>query len=156
MPSYLFETREFGISTEGIHLLRSGYNYKTYAFAHISQVTLKRGKEMNNWLLLLLIGLGLTGFAIWYTVRMWIILTTHHVPWVYIEELLVPLFPLLLGSYAIYTSLRNAVVLRIVTTDGKTDKLSLKSLQKSGQLQQLQIFLQTHLPGQVSVAITTS
>lgn len=57
MKIYNFETEQFGISDVGIHLLRSRYNYETYEFKDIDQITVVRGKQVYNWIVLFTLGI---------------------------------------------------------------------------------------------------
>jgi hypothetical protein len=56
MINYYFKTTEFGLSDKGIHLLRSGFNYKTIDFIDIDELKIERGKVLHNWFVILLIG----------------------------------------------------------------------------------------------------
>ena len=69
MDNYYFESREFGVSDKGIHLLRSGFNYETIEFSQVDSLTIGRGKELNNWLAILVIGLALLTAAAYYVLR---------------------------------------------------------------------------------------
>jgi hypothetical protein len=59
MASDLVAFGLFGFHEEGIHLLRGGYCYKKIPFSALHTLTLKKGKAVNNWFLLFLIGTGI-------------------------------------------------------------------------------------------------
>lgn len=151
MNEYLFETSEFGLSDKGIHLLRSRFNYETIDYADVSALTIEKGKELNNWLVILIIGLGLFSFAVYYTFRLFSVLTNHEVAVISTEEILVPLIPFMMGGYCIYSSTRNSTVLRIKTVKDKRNKLSLKELAKDNKLQDLQQFLKDRVSTKLTV-----
>ncbi|WP_187264562.1 hypothetical protein [Pontibacter beigongshangensis] len=52
---YKFSTNQFGVDNKGLHLLRSKHKFISYA--DIESVSLKSGKVVKNWPLLLLFGL---------------------------------------------------------------------------------------------------
>lgn len=142
MNEYNFETREFGLSDKGIHLLRSRFNYETIEFSHIDTVTIEKGKELNNWFVILVIGLGLLAFAAYYSWRIFQIIVNREVSVISMEEVLVPLIPFMLGGYCVYSSTRNGTIMRVRTRKYATNKFPLKEIEEKGQLEQLQQFLQ--------------
>jgi hypothetical protein len=58
MSAYLFEN--LALSENSVHFLRNRYCYQKYYFEDIELITLKRGKSINNWPLLLLLGVILS------------------------------------------------------------------------------------------------
>lgn len=151
MTEYHFESPEFGISDDGIHLLRSGFNYETIAFSQVDSLTIEKGRELNNWPVILAIGLALLSFGVYYMIGLFDVLVGDELNVIYIEETLVPLGPLLLGGYCVYTSMKNGTVLRIRTIKGKTDKFPLRHFEKQLRLKPLQSFLIEKLATRVSV-----
>ncbi|MFZ6008724.1 MAG: hypothetical protein ACOYXT_00130 [Bacteroidota bacterium] len=151
MTSYYFETREFGISDGGIHLLRSRFNYETIEFKEIDNLTIERGKELNNWVLIFTIGLALVSFSLYYSLRLFNIIDNNEANVIYIEQILIPLIPVMLGGYCLYSSTRNGTVLRIRTIKNKTDKFPLKELEKSNSLQAFQDLLKNKLSTKVRI-----
>lgn len=145
MTNYHFETKEFGISDTGIHLLRSRFNYETIEFTQLESLRVEKGKELNNWVVVLIIGLALVSFGVYYCLRMYDILDTGAVRVVNIEELLVPLLPLLMGGYCVYSSTRNGIILRVRTVKGKAEKFPLKELEEDDKLNALKDFLKGKL-----------
>jgi hypothetical protein len=151
MNNYHFETREFGISDTGIHLLRSGFNYETIEFFQIERLTIEKGKELNNWIAILVVGLMLISFSLYYSFRLFSVVSSGEVNVVYIEEVLVPLFPFLIGAYCLYSSTRNGTILQIETVKKTSNKYLLKELERNNSLQSFQEFLKGRLGGKVSV-----
>ena len=153
MNKFYFESREFGVSDNGIHLLRSGFNYETIEFNQVDTLTIERGKELNNWLAILVIGLALLSFAGYYSLGLLNIFGDSEVRVIYIEEILVPLGPFLLGSYCTYTSLRNSTVLRVRTIKNKSGKFSLREFEQENKLGPLQNFLAEKLHTKVRINV---
>jgi uncharacterized membrane protein YqjE len=133
MNKYHFECREFGVSDQGIHLLRSGFNYETIEFNNLESLTIERGKELNNWPLVLSIGIAFLSFALYYLMRLYDVFfdPENRVTSIFVEEILVPIFPLLLGAYCIYSSLKNGIVMRTRTVQDKTNKFTLREFEKA-------------------------
>jgi large-conductance mechanosensitive channel len=153
MNEYYFETQEFGISDDGIHLLRSRYNYKTINFSNLESVTIEKGKELNNWIIILIVGVLFVSFSIYYTVRLYQVITNHEVNVISFGEILVPLIPLMLGAYCIYSSIKNGTILRTKTTQQETDKFPLSKLEKENKLHEFQSFLKEKLGPKIRVNI---
>ncbi len=153
MINYYFETREFGISDNGIHLLRSRFNYETVHFDQVDSLTIEKGKELNNWIVILIIGLGLVGFSLYYSLRLFNIIDNNEVNVIYIEEILVPLIPFMLGGYCLYSSTRNGTILRLKTIKNKTDKFPLRELEKDNRIGQFQDFLKEKLNTKIRINV---
>lgn len=153
MTNYYFETREFGVSDKGIHLLRSRFNYETIDFSQVDSVTIERGKELNNWLAILAVGLAFVSFSVYYSVRLFSLISNHEVNVISIEEILVPLIPFILGGYCLYTSTRNGTILRIRTTQNKADKFPLKELEQHNKIRPFQDFLKERLNTKVKINV---
>jgi hypothetical protein len=64
MEEYYFKTRDLGVSITGLHLIRNGFNYKTYRYSDISSFEIGRGKEIKNWIVLLIVGTVLMAIAV--------------------------------------------------------------------------------------------
>lgn len=144
MNDYRFKTRELGISDEGIHFIRNGFNYKTCKYSDIKSVDIGRGKEVKNWILLLVLGIVLILIAVWW-VSFWSdsILNIANggrakAIWGIVA---LPLFTFALGCYCVYSSIKNATVLTVNMIDSKTDFVSLGDIEKDGKLEDLREFL---------------
>lgn len=141
MSKYYFETQDFGLSDQGIHLLRSRYNYKTIDFNQVAKITIERGKELNNWIAILMLGITLVSFALYYAVGMFNFLTDGVRGIISIQEILVPLIPFLMGIYCLYSSTRNGIVMRVFTMDDKHERFPLKELEQKQELAPFQQLL---------------
>jgi hypothetical protein len=146
MPNYYFETPEFGISDTGIHYLRSRFNYKTVPYTDIHSARIEQGKDLNNWALVLSIGIALVAFGLYYFYRLYIFFfEISESRTIAPEQILLPIIPFLVGGYCIYSATRNCIVMRFTDALGKPDKLSLRELQKNNQLEVFISTLRPHL-----------
>src|SRR5215475_14273916 len=59
MPPYHLQSEDFALSDEGVHLLRSGFNFKTIPYNEIKQATLRRDVEIKRPLIILCLGLAM-------------------------------------------------------------------------------------------------
>ncbi|OJJ23456.1 hypothetical protein BKI52_03585 [marine bacterium AO1-C] len=146
---YLFETKEFGVSEEGFHLLRSRYNYATISFEQTNLVWIGVGQELKNWLIILLIGLGLFGFSIYSSLTIFQAFTDDSIDTIYIEEILIPVIPFFMGAYCIFMGLRKGQIMRVQTQEGKLKQLSLNELSKNKQMEEFQTLLLEKLQGKI-------
>ena len=144
MSNYIFETPDFGLSHTGLHLLRSGYNYKTINYYDIQEASLKRAVAVKNWLLVLAIGFALISVAVYQAVHVYNLFMNPEVYTVYIESIVLPVLPLLLGNYCIYIALKKTAVLQVSHSEGRI-KLALKDIIQNEQADQLAAFLQEKL-----------
>lgn len=151
--SYQFETREFGISEKGIYFLRNRYNYKTVEFKKIERLIIERGKELNNWFLILIVGLILVFFSLYYSLKLFQVFNNDEINRIYIEEILIPVLPLMLGGYCIYASTKNCTILRIITIDKKGKKFPIKEIERKGELKVFTEFLKDTLKTKLKVDI---
>jgi hypothetical protein len=139
MSKYYFETQEFGVSDHGIHLLRSRFNYKTIDFSQVAKISIERGKELNNWIAVLVLGVALISFAVYYAAGVFTTITGGTQRVIYIEGIVVPIIPFLMGVYCLYSSTRNGVVMRVYTLEDKHERFPLKELKQ--ELMPFQQFL---------------
>jgi hypothetical protein len=144
VSNYTFETASFGLSDEGVHLLRSGYNYKTLPYPDIRKATLKRGVAIKNWLLVLLLGIGLISFAVYQAAHLYHLFMDPNTHTVFIQSIILPVLPLILGNYCFYVSLKRTTILKMKYRGGKT-KLSLKTIVINNETEQLVAYLQEKL-----------
>lgn len=144
MSHYTFETARFGLSDEGLHLLRSGHNYKTLAYPDIRKAILKKGVAIKNWLLVLLLGIGLISFAVYQAAHLYHLFMDPNTHKVYIESILLPVLPLILGNYCIYVSLKRTTILKVRYHGGKV-KLPLGELFSTNEAIEVTAFLQEKL-----------
>ena len=135
--NYLFETSEFGLLKDSFHLLRSRYNYKTYRKDEIATLTVENGKQINNWILVLLIGVLLIVFSIYYTISLYDLMTDETPQRIYRKQFLVPLLPFFGGFYCLYVSLIAGPVINIHLNSGNTKKFPLSKVKKDNQLDKI-------------------
>jgi hypothetical protein len=83
--------------------------------------------------------------------RIFSVIGNNEVKVIYVEQIVVPVIPFMLGSYCIYSSTKNGTILRVRTTQNKSGKFSLKELEKDNKLQSLQDFLKQKLSTKLSV-----
>lgn len=141
VPKYLFETEQFGLSHDSIHLLRSRYNFKTYNNSEISQISIQKGRAINNWLFVLILGMGMLIFSIYYSYKFYLLLTSDQNLHLYVEQFVIPVLPLMLGTYSIFQALRTCPVFKIALGNGKTKTLTLEKALKEDQLENLKQIL---------------
>ncbi|MCY1633094.1 hypothetical protein [Marinifilum sp. D737] len=110
---YLFEAEKFGLSDKSIHLLRNRYNYKTIDLEDVDSIIIAKGKDLNNWAWVLFIGVMLLTFVAYDLLKILNIYGDENTHVIYLERLLIPLFPFVLGIYTVLISLRNSKVMRM-------------------------------------------
>ena len=145
MTEYLFETKDFGLSAEGIHFLRSRFNYKTIAYNEVRQISIEKGKEINNWLVVLIIGIGLIVFSVFYSVNLYFNFIDPNVHVIYIEQIVTPVLPIILGFYCIFSSLKQGIILIISISENKKVRFPLKDIIKGNRKAELIKFLAERL-----------
>lgn len=133
-----FQTAEFAISTESFHFLRNGFNYKTLNSHEVKELILEKGRQVNNWLLILLIGIGLVGFSIYYSYTLFFYVTDNETsdP-IYIESFVIPIIPMFLGLYSLFISLTTGPILRMVLHSNKSRHFPLAKTKKEGKIETL-------------------
>lgn len=110
---YLFEAEKFGLSNKSIHLLRNRYNYKTIDLKDVDSIIIEKGKDLNNWAWVLFIGVILLAFVTYDLLKILNLYGDENTHVIYLERLLIPLFPFVLGIYTVIVSLRNSKVMRM-------------------------------------------
>jgi hypothetical protein len=134
---YKFETDQFGISDSGIHLLRSRYNYETKTFGEIDRIILDRGRQINNWLIVLVIGAIFLTASLYAEVKVlyeYFIGDTYKI--FYYEQFLLPLIPFAIGVISVYYSLKIGFVLKIEIR-GKLKSCPIEQLKRKGEIGKL-------------------
>ena len=150
MSIYNFESTDFALSDKGIHLLRNRYNYKTIEYNMIDKATVKKAAEINNVIPCLVIGIGLLGFAILQTRHMINIFNDPTVTIIYIEAIILPVLPGLVGIYLIYISVKKGFVL-IIEAGGKKYKLRLRDFIKDNTKETVIKYLTEKLSYKISL-----
>jgi hypothetical protein len=140
MNNYKFEIDHLALSDTGIHLLRSRFNYDTINFLTITNIKIKRGRQIKNWLLAMMIGLLLLAFGIFTGFKVvYEFFFANNFHRFYIEQLLIPFFPIVAGSYLIYNALKIGYILEILI-DNKVKRFPIEEINKNGALNELKLF----------------
>lgn len=143
MSKYKFTTREFAVSNEGFHLLRSGYNYKTIAFADVQSMMIGRGKQISNWLMALLFGIALISVGLYVLVYACYAFYLGKVT-VYVEQFAFAAIPVFIGAYSLFMALKKGAIIEL-TMANKKESFPIDEWRKSGQLEALDHFLENHV-----------
>ncbi len=106
MITYDIESKDFALSQQGIHLLRNRFNYKTITFYDIDKATFTRASDTKNIVLALIAGILLIVFAIYQTIGVFQDFHDPEVHRIYIESIVLPVLPLLVGLYCIYIAVK--------------------------------------------------
>ncbi|MGC3946417.1 MAG: hypothetical protein QM762_18165 [Chryseolinea sp.] len=150
MATYYFKTEEFGISDEGFHLLRSGFNYKTIMFSEITRIRIERGKELHNWWLVLILGLGLLALGVYMSLGAIRILLRENLSPRHAKLSLLLLIPVV-GGYFVYNSFQTGLVIKIDCADGEKDMFPLRNIIKGQKLNELIAFLSASFGGRLHI-----
>src|SRR5688572_30040599 len=129
MKSYHFQTNEFGISDTGIHLLRSGFNYKTINFSEVNRIKIEKGREIHNWLLVFIIGTVLIVFGMYLSIGTIKVLIEGNIK-PRDAGMILFLFIPLVGGFFVYNSVQTGIVLKLDYADGVKDMFPLKEITK--------------------------
>jgi hypothetical protein len=144
MPSYQFQTEDFALSSDGVHLLRNQFNFKTIGYNDIRQARIERSVEIRNAPAIFCIGILLVAFAFYQT--RWVVWLfndprTFHID---IISIVLPIIPLLLGSYCLYASIRKGPVLRL-EEGSRVHKLRLRPVVKKNLTAELERYMGAQL-----------
>ncbi|UOQ73720.1 hypothetical protein [Hymenobacter cellulosilyticus] len=135
-----------------IYFLRNRFRYASLPLREAT-LYVQRGADIRNWRLMLAFGLGLIGFGLWYAGLIVAFFRSDAGGRIYIEEIVVPVIPVLLGIFAVVMALRRGPVLRVQEASGASRTVSLRAVEKNGRLTRLLDFLQAQVPaGQLHVA----
>lgn len=142
MGEYKIEAERFGLSDTAIHLLRNRYNYETIDFSSIETITITEGRQVKNWLLVLVVGILLLSFGAFSAYRvLYEFFFANNFYTFYVEHFMLPFFPVVLGAYSIYSSLKIVPVLKVVVNN-KTRKLPMDGLLDSATVDEVKLFFE--------------
>ncbi len=141
--SYLFSTEYFGFTEKHFHFLRNRFSYKNITFSEIDEITITKGKILKRWPFVLTFGVACISFGLYYGYLLLNFLTSNQGGRYYVEELAVPVIPILLGSFTLYQALKTGEIM-ILKYNGKKDVFTLKEL--GDQQDDFIRFLKTRLP----------
>jgi len=142
---YRYKAEKFAVSDDGLHLLRNEFNYETISWNEIGSIEVHNGKDLKNWLWVLLIGIALTVYAMWDIFQILFIFKDPNVHRIYVERLVIPVIPLSLGVYSIFIALRNTRVM-IVKSAKKSYYLSLRYIINRRQFMEFVAFMEKSHP----------
>ncbi|BDC98110.1 hypothetical protein [Persicobacter psychrovividus] len=128
-----FSTDKFSLNKEGFHLLRNKFKYKSFKVNELSNVTIKRGFDLSNWLFVGLFGIALFGGGLYSSFRIYTDLILGDQRY-YIEFLLFPLFFFLLGGYSVFIALRRSKVVTL-KLGNKMYYFSLREIDEKGEME---------------------
>lgn len=147
MSGYNFQTGHFGISERGIHLLRSGHNYRTISFSEIKYIQIEKGRILHNWWLIFLLGTALIVFGVYVSVGAIQALIKGDVAPRHARMVFLLLIPVV-GGYFVYNSLQTGLVLKVDCTNGYQDMFPLEEIIKDKKLNEFAAYLKEKLgPG---------
>src|SRR3954447_7834430 len=149
---YDFETTDFALSAEGIHLLRSRFNYKTISYEAVDKAIIKRGSEISNVFPSLLLGIALIIFAFYQAIYFIRLFADPNVHTIYIERILLPFIPALFGTYLMYVGLKKGPAL-VIRSARKMYKLRLRDFFKNSKSNDLKNYLSEKLSYKLEVEI---
>jgi hypothetical protein len=144
MSTYYFKTNEFGVSENGIHLLRSGFHYKTIHWHHVNSVRIENGNEMRHWWIIFLLGTVLIVVGGYLSFRTIDILATMEYPVRVVKMLMFLQIPCV-GIYFVYNSLKTETILRITYASNKIEKFALREIIKENRLAEFKTLLASKL-----------
>lgn len=140
MPIYHFQTEEFGISDNGFHLLRSGFNYKIISFEEVTAIRIEKGKELDNWWLIFVFGAALTVFGVYLATGTIKILIKGDIALRQTRMIFLLLIPVA-GGYFAYNSLRTGLLLKIECAGGKKYMFPIRDIVREQKLNEMRKFL---------------
>lgn len=112
MAKYAFETPEFGLDELGLHRLRSRFAFESVSYADLTEARVTRGKSVQNWPVLLLVGLAGLGFSVFSAYRLLMFLTYGRGHF-YVQTLATPIIPGAIGLAAVWQALRVTDILAV-------------------------------------------
>lgn len=102
---YIVKGRYFYVSRSGIHLVNNGIIFATVQYNTIEKIAIKKGIEVDNWLVLLVTGLLISGFGIYLSwgVLRWVIQGEFAGSFRGLFMLMIPL----VGLFFVYSALKH-------------------------------------------------
>jgi hypothetical protein len=144
MNNYDIQSKDFALSAQGVHLLRNRFNYKTINYNDVHKATFARAVETKNVVLTLIAGILFVGFAVYNAIGVFENFHNPAVHRIYIESIVLPVLPLLLGLYCIYIAVKKVPSL-IIELESQKHTLSLEDIYKAGEIEILEIYLKEKL-----------
>ncbi|MFT2009174.1 hypothetical protein ACMA1I_10905 [Pontibacter sp. 13R65] len=139
---YNFYTNQFGVDKKGLHLLRSKQKFIPYS--NIDSITLKRGRVVKNWLLLLLFGLCCLLFASYSIFTLNVLSGSEFLFSLQAEKTIAPIVSAFIGVGAVLMALQERDIM-IVRRKGKKAVLLMSQLIKQHQTDDFIAFISQRL-----------
>lgn len=152
MASYDFQTKEFGISNQGIHLLRSGFNHRTITFSEIESARIVKGMKIRNGWLVFLLGTIMIVFGVYLSIGTINALMSGNIEPRHARMIMFLFIPII-GGYFTYNSLQMGLVLKIDCSNGDRDMFPLDEIIKKKKVKELRAYLVDKLGTRVQVAV---
>jgi hypothetical protein len=144
MNNYLFQSAEFAVSDNGIHLLRSGFNYKTIRWGEVDSIKIRKGKELNNSWIIFLFGLIVLTTGAYLTIRTVDILVHKEPAERYVKMLLFLLIPVI-GVYFVYNSMRTGIIMSVNYSAHKKEMFPLNEIIRQNRLNEFKSLMTVKL-----------
>lgn len=138
---YQFEDAFVAFSDEKVHLLRNRFEYDAIPFSKLESIILTKGRTIKNWLIILMIGIGLLSAGGYAAFNIYDFFTSSEGGRIFIEEIMVVFIVNIAGLYCTYIALAKETVLQI-NTRNQVENFSIKSFKKSGVFEDLMKFLE--------------
>jgi hypothetical protein len=148
VAQYAFETPEFGLDEDGLHRLRSRFAFEHIAYLQLSEARVTRGKSVQNWLLLLLVGIACLGFSAFAAYRLYWFLASGS-GHIYVQTLATPILPGAIGLAAIWQALRVTDIL-VIRTGRRRLTFPLETLKPGQSIMALESYLARRVVNVVS------
>lgn len=144
MNNYLFQSTKFAVSDNGIHLLRSGFNYKTIRWNEVDSIKIKKGKELNNSWIVFLLGLILLTVVAFLTIRTVDILMHEEHAGQYVKMLLFLLIAFV-GVYFVHNSMRTGIMMSVNYAAHKKEMFQLNEIIQQNRLNEFKSLMTAKL-----------
>ena len=149
MNNYLFQSTKFAVSDNGIHLLRSGFNYKTIRWNEVDSIKIRKGKELNNSWIVFLLGLILLTVVAFLTIRTVDILVNEEYAEQYVKMLLF-LIIAFIGVYFVHNSMRTGTIMRVNYAAHKKEMFPLNEIIQQNRLNEFKSLMTAKLGTRVT------
>jgi hypothetical protein len=144
MTTYQTQSKDFALSDDGVHLLRNGFNYQTISYNDIHKAAFTMAVETKNVALMLGFGTLLIAFSLYNTIGVFENFNDPLVHRIYVESIVLPVLPFLLGLYCIYISVKKVPTL-LIELNNKKHKLSIQEFVKHQHVGELESYLKVKL-----------
>ncbi len=141
---YKFKTEQFGLTDKGVHFLRKGYNYQTIDYSQINYAEIRKGKELNNWFIIFLIGAILLIIGVFITIPIVEAFHKGDMSGRQVRIVLLLFIPVV-GGYFVYSSLQTGTILSINYGSDKKSRFSLNWVLKKNEMKDFKLFLAAKL-----------